>query len=413
MKKISPIRLVMLKCAGADVETLQQCTSAEVTKYVIYGTCVLIPSVFAIFSGGYSAWLMTGSIFPTILIAALWSWGIFTIDRAIVANTRPGRATLGAFGRIVLAVVISVTIAEPLSLRFFQDKIEQQRSDALQQKKDSVDRVLNQDLQKLDSIKQQQWIEADKKYKIFEQEADGTGGSGKRGIDTIAKAKLADYKADTQRIARDQKKRDIQADTLRARAETEKIILTKSDADGLLGRVAILGTLQDKDKHVWWAVWLVRAFFFIIEVIPILIKVGSPSDEDLYHDITKANNQDSKDVQKSLKKRKDEIFELEQLLILQERKDKLEVKLKKSTAIDALRDQEFMMFKVKEAGEKKEKVESRIFETIKNEVFREQLLASLQKVFDEYEKAIQALVVDMTAYYKKTTERNQPEPENV
>ncbi len=405
MKKISFVSRLMLNCAGADIETLRQCTSAEVTKYVLYGTCVLIPSVFAIFSGGYSAFLMTKDWKVSVLIALLWSWGIFTIDRAVVSNTRPGKFTWGVLLRVLLAVVIAITIAEPLTLRFFQDKIEQQRSELLSQKEDSVNHVLTINLNRLDSMKAMQWKKADSLNQAFIKETDGTGGSGQRGIKEIANAKLNAYTADTVRIGIEEKLRNIERDTLKARSSREILSIETAEADGLLGRLALLGMLQDKDTHIAWAVRLVSLFFFIIEVIPIFIKAGSSPEEDLYSEIKSKNAQAARDVQNNLKKKKDEIFEREQLLVLQERKSSLEMTLKKDTAVNLRRDQDFMLSEVKKAGEKKARIENSINTTIKQDAFREQLLASLQKIFDEYEKALLALAEKMATRYNDSPEK--------
>jgi hypothetical protein len=115
MNKFNFITRFLLIYAGADINTMSQCTSSEVPKYTIMGTCVLIPSILGLFSGGYTMYLVTASLWAAVLFAPVWSWVIFTLDRAVIANTRPGKVSFGVAGRIFLAVVIAFTISEQLT----------------------------------------------------------------------------------------------------------------------------------------------------------------------------------------------------------------------------------------------------------------------------------------------------------
>ncbi len=113
--------------SGAGSETLEQCPNWEQRKYVAFGATVLVPSAFAFIASAYA--ISTISDDPRIIfsVAAVWSFIILAIDRALLAGYRPylsfGRK-VGQFGlRLLVAILMGVTIAHPLVLLLFRDTI--------------------------------------------------------------------------------------------------------------------------------------------------------------------------------------------------------------------------------------------------------------------------------------------------
>jgi len=49
----------LIRSAGADPEVLHHCPSEERTRYLIIGSCVLIPALLGTFSGGYAIGLIS------------------------------------------------------------------------------------------------------------------------------------------------------------------------------------------------------------------------------------------------------------------------------------------------------------------------------------------------------------------
>lgn len=113
--------------SGAGSETLEQCPNWEQRKYVAFGATVLVPSAFAFIACAYA--LSTISDDPRVIfsVAAVWSFIILTIDRALLAGYRPYLSftrKVSQFSlRMVVAILMGVTIAHPLVLLLFRDTI--------------------------------------------------------------------------------------------------------------------------------------------------------------------------------------------------------------------------------------------------------------------------------------------------
>lgn len=122
--------------SGAGTETLEQCPNWEQRKYVAFGATVLVPCIFAFIACAYALSTITDNARVIYPIAAVWSFIILTIDRALLAGYRPFLSwwrKLSQFSlRLVVAILMGLTIAHPLVLLLFRDTIttviEEQRS---------------------------------------------------------------------------------------------------------------------------------------------------------------------------------------------------------------------------------------------------------------------------------------------
>lgn len=113
--------------SGAGTETLEQCPNWERRKYVAFGATVLVPSAFAFIACAYALSTLTDNPKVIFSVAAVWSFIILTIDRALLAGYRPFLSwyrKLSQFGlRLVVAILMGLTIAHPLVLLLFRDTI--------------------------------------------------------------------------------------------------------------------------------------------------------------------------------------------------------------------------------------------------------------------------------------------------
>jgi hypothetical protein len=113
--------------AAAGTETLERCPFWEQRKYVAFGATVLVPCAFAFIACAYA--LSTITARPEVIypVAAVWSFIILTIDRALLAGYRPYQSffrKMGQFSlRLVVAILMGITIAHPLVLLLFRDTI--------------------------------------------------------------------------------------------------------------------------------------------------------------------------------------------------------------------------------------------------------------------------------------------------
>ncbi|QTN31943.1 DUF4407 domain-containing protein [Akkermansiaceae bacterium] len=113
--------------SGAGTETLERCPNWEQRKYVAFGATVLVPCAFAFIACAYALSTITdkpGVIYP---VAAVWSFIILTIDRALLAGYRPYLSVsrkMAQFSlRLVVAILMGITIAHPLVLLLFRDTV--------------------------------------------------------------------------------------------------------------------------------------------------------------------------------------------------------------------------------------------------------------------------------------------------
>jgi len=115
MKKMNLLTRFLIGCAGCDSVTLQQCSSAEVKKMAIIGSCVLITPILGLVSGTFAILTFTSNLPVSVLIGLLWGGVILLIERAVVANTRPGELNMGVAARLLLACIFACVIAVPMS----------------------------------------------------------------------------------------------------------------------------------------------------------------------------------------------------------------------------------------------------------------------------------------------------------
>lgn len=113
--------------SGAGTQTLEQCPAWEQRKYVAFGATVLVPCAFAFIACAYALSTLTDNVRVIYPVAAVWSFIILTIDRALLASYRPYMSIFRKFSqfslRLVVAILMGVTIAHPLVLLLFRDTV--------------------------------------------------------------------------------------------------------------------------------------------------------------------------------------------------------------------------------------------------------------------------------------------------
>ncbi len=113
--------------SGAGTETLERCPAWEQRKYVAFGATVLVPCAFAFIACAYALSTITDNARVIYPVAAVWSFIILTIDRALLAGYRPYMSAyrkMAQFSlRLVVAILMGVTIAHPLVLLLFRDTV--------------------------------------------------------------------------------------------------------------------------------------------------------------------------------------------------------------------------------------------------------------------------------------------------
>ena len=290
-------------CSGAYQDLLKKCPS-ESDKYVGIGGTVLFTGVFAFISGGYALYTVFQSWWLFLIFGLLWGAMIFNLDRYIVSSLRKenkfGRELKMAIPRIILAVILALVISKPLELKIFEPEIkgelvilEQQlfkeQEENLKQRFEPEQNVLNAEISILKQEIEQKAAQRDALMQKAQEEADGTGGSGRRNLGPIYKAKKADADAaaaeleilQAQNQALIQQKLDSlsQIDSLQT-AEINGF--ERARYDGLAARMEALSNITAKSEAISIANIFIILLFIAIETAPLFVKLISqkgPYDE--------------------------------------------------------------------------------------------------------------------------------------
>jgi hypothetical protein len=289
---------LLLLASGADLKILEQCPTDR-NKYAGIGATIFFTGLFAAMAAAYALFTVFDSYWIAVVLGTLWGCMIFNLDRYIVSSMRKDsrryQEFLAASPRIVLAVVISIVIARPLELKIFGKEIEselivmEQQAYARQESevKSRFDATLVQlkdEVQALKSEITQKSAQRDALVLAAQQEADGTGGSKRRNLGPIYKAKKADAdkaEQELQRLVETNSQRitalETKIDERQREMNGEIVGLDRTKLNGPAARMEALGRLTAQSDAMWWADIFIIILFLIIESAPILVKLISRS----------------------------------------------------------------------------------------------------------------------------------------
>ncbi len=284
-------------CSGA-YQKLLSAFPTEHSKYAGIGGVILATFALAALSSGYAIYSVFGSIYWTLLFAAMWGLIIFNFDRFLVSTMRKygvsfRKQLLLAIPRFVLALLIGVTIARPLELKIFEKEIDVKVAENRHTKMLLNDSLLQRENSNVLQTSQLERLRLNGRKSALEdtlhrlqqsyvQEADGTGGSGKRGIEKLTQLKMEAYNKALQQFTpelaqlqqqvnyHDSILNSLQASTEIKRKGYEANLQTKV---GFLERNKALSDLSRQEPSVFWANLLVTLLIILIEIGPILSKL--------------------------------------------------------------------------------------------------------------------------------------------
>jgi Domain of unknown function (DUF4407) len=284
-------------CAGAYQQLLKDCPS-EQTKYAGLGGVILATFVLAGLSAGYAIYSVFDNGGWAVAFALVWGLIIFNFDRFLVATMRKygvsrRKQIWMAAPRIALALLIGVTIARPLELKIFEKEIDVQVV-ANRHKKillnDSLLMAENRNvlgeaqLERARLTGRKAGLEdtLHRLQQAYVQEADGTGGSQRRGIDGLTHMKQMAYENAAQQAVPEIRQLDQQIryqDSLiteanASREDKRRQYEGQVRADvGFLEKNKALSDLSDRESSVFWANLLISMLIILIETGPILSKL--------------------------------------------------------------------------------------------------------------------------------------------
>jgi hypothetical protein len=290
------LKKFFLFCSGVDHSILEKCPTDE-NKYVGIGATVFFTGVLAFFSSGYALHTVFDSYIMAVVFGLVWGLMIFNLDRYIVMSMKSfgkwWRDAVVAAPRLLLAVLLAIVISKPLELKIFEKEINAELLQMEQEVfKNQEDRVkmryqsqIDEQHRLIDNLKAEivaKTAARDTLARIAQQEADGTGGSGRRNLGPIYRAKKAD--ADKAQTELD----SLLASHLPLIREKEKAILaletsTQSDIaglerdkyNGMAARIEALSRLSQKSDAIYFASIFIMLLFIAIETAPIFVKLIS------------------------------------------------------------------------------------------------------------------------------------------
>ncbi|MEZ4920738.1 MAG: DUF4407 domain-containing protein [Saprospiraceae bacterium] len=285
-----------LFCSGTDADILAKCPSDE-NKYTGIGATVFFTGVLAFFSSSYALYTVFESYFAAIAFGLIWGLMIFNLDRYIVMSMKSRgrwyRDFFVALPRLGLAVLLALVISKPLEMKIFDKEIQaeliQMEQEVFKAQEDKVQAryaaQINTLQTEVDGIKKDLDARAalrDTLSKIAIQEADGTGGSGKKNLGPIYRAKkLEADRAEADLLAFQAtalpaiKEKEAAIEALRSTAQTEISALNRTAYNGLAARMEALDRLGKNSAAIWFASMFITLLFIAIETAPIFVKLIS------------------------------------------------------------------------------------------------------------------------------------------
>lgn len=279
----------------ADEQLLTDC-AVDRGRYAIIGMLVLGTWTFATLAWAYFFSTVVSNMYTAILLGLLMGWIILQIDRALIKGMRKGKQKLlPLLFRGLLAVSIGLFMAQPALVFLFDKEISLQISldneVRKKEKRNRQDSVYGKDrsaillrIQAAETELKNRYAEVNKAREAFIQEADGTGGSKKPGLKTIAQAKQSAY----QELDQEYKKRAAElapeiarADSLLKAMDTqiqqEQQTFATLLNNGFITRIEALNHLIENSNAVAFRYYLLVAILLLIELMPVLAKLLLPT----------------------------------------------------------------------------------------------------------------------------------------
>lgn len=266
-------------------------------RYKIIGMTVLATWAFATLAWSYFFTTVTNDSWLAWPLGFFMGFIILTIDRALIKgiNKQNKNRFLPLLFRGMLAITIGTFMAQPALLYMFKKEIKLQTAFDNEQKKIGNSYVLDslfknrkaELLAQKASLQNELQLKNDavsKARENFLAEADGSGGTGKVGIEKIALAKKKEYeKLDEeykQLIALHQPKIDGIDTALKEienKTQLEQQAYAQNFNDGFLTQIEALNNLIKTNSALQTRYYLLVAILLLIELMPVIAKTLLPA----------------------------------------------------------------------------------------------------------------------------------------
>lgn len=264
---------------GDNYQMVKNETPNSRKKVSVMATVLFIPVILWFINGYFLVnEILEGSFYNALLAGAIMSFIIFLIERAIVMATN---SILMSVFRIMLGFIIACLGAIVLDEIVFKEDIAQQMVEikmathlAHQSKTDSLYMAELDRLQKEVVAKNQIWQIA---LGDVQKEADGTGGSGSRGLGPVAQLKinLANSKEQGY-LASKAELTALQSRIGEEKTENKALVDKSMKESALLNRIKALFQLVMNDPYMMVIYILFTLGILFLEFMVVIIKMSWP-----------------------------------------------------------------------------------------------------------------------------------------
>ena len=297
-------------------------------RYKIVGMSVLTTWIFATLAWTYFFSTLVDNALMFCALGFFMGFIILTIDRALIKGITKFNKNkfIPLLFRGLLALTIGVFMAQPAILYMFNKEIKLQTSldneKKKVQKRDELAAVYKIRRTELTDRKLSIQNELNKKYEDVSKardnyiaESDGSGGTGKVGIDKIAKAKKAEYEkldGEYQSIIAANKPKldsiDSEQQNIDNSIKKEEQLFTNYFNDGFLTRIEALNNLIKSNPALQFRYYLLVVILMLIELMPVIAKTLLPSGS--YDEKVKLREEMEKEIAHSNMKKELELKEM-------------------------------------------------------------------------------------------------------
>ncbi len=279
----------------AEPELIRDC-AVDRNRYRITGVVVLCTWVFATMAWTYFFSTTNTNMLAYLMLGLFMGFIVLTIDRALIKgiNAKNKSKAGPLIFRGILALTIGFFMAQPAVLYLFDAEVRMQANmdnegrrktklEQLQAMYAPQQQTLVTEQKRLEDILQTSNAAVEKARTNYLSEADGSGGTGKVGISTIALAKRVEYQKLDEAYKQLQTATQPQLDSLQLLQTAIKDSITvqeKRFADllnfGFLTRIEALQNLIKSNNAVASRYYLIICILMLIELMPVIAKSMLP-----------------------------------------------------------------------------------------------------------------------------------------
>ena len=319
-------------CAGLGDNDFENSSQITRSLYAGIGASILFTAVLTVLSFGYAIKLVVGSGLASLALAILFGGIVFNLDRFIVISSRSSLFTSIktkvwlALPRILLSILLSVVIVQPLALRLFEGEvnaqIQKEVNVRIEQKKSNLEYEIDQRKQQIE----QRNIKVDRLFLNAYEERIGRDGTGILGEGFVFKAKITEAKqargeADKLNAldlkAIEELKEEInrlEQDGFRSSPSSD---ITRTG--GLLARIRAFNEIAASNATIKFSFILLALLFVVLTATPLVLSLlvrSKPEDEiinELDSIIERHMQMSQEDIERDKEKTRDILGKLQPL----------------------------------------------------------------------------------------------------